>query len=289
MKIIDKMKKMLNSLTWLLGGSVPRNADELKKLLLNTSQHSQAISRPQIDMLGNVLSLPDTRVEDVMVPHGKVDWLHVDDTYKEVLEKIATNNHSRYPVMDTDKEIVVGILHVKHLVEINANPEDKILTAEILQTSRTVPSSKKLDSMLREFQYYRSHIMVVADDAGRPAGMVFIEDVLEHIVGTIHDEFDQDIEVKSQIRATDKSNHWEVDGDTLIKKFNDHFETKIDDVRFDTVNGWISNHLGRLPEINEEIAENNLIIRVTKTDQRKVLTVEISKQDDEPAKANEAS
>lgn len=271
---------MMNSLTWLLGGSVPRNRADLERLLLLAGHNSDTFVDSELEMLRKVLSLPQVKVEEVMIPHGKVDWLNADDKYSEVLEKVTTNRHSRYPVIDTDKETVAGILHVKRLVGLGAGPDDLILKPDMLQPARTVPESKKLDSMLREFQYYRVHMVVVADEGGKPAGMVTIEDVLEHIVGAIRDEFDSQEAIKPPIRATGKQDLWDVDGETPIEKFNDHFGLELDKGKFDTVNGWIANQLGRLPQAGDELEEGNLSLKVTKTDQRRVLAVDVAMRND---------
>ena len=271
---------MLSRLAWLLGGSVPRDRADLERLLDLASDNSQSFADAELGMLRNVLSLPQVRVEDVMIPHGKVDWLNADDSFSEVIEKVTANRHSRYPVIDTDQETVAGILHVKRLVGLEAKPDDTILAPGMLQRARTVPESKKLDSMLREFQYYRVHMVVVADEGGKPAGMVTIEDVLEHIVGAIRDEFDSFEAITPPIRATGKQDLWEVDGETPLGKFNEHFGLELDENRFDTVNGWIANHLGRLPQVNDELEESNLRLKVTKTDQRRVLAVDVAMQAD---------
>ena len=269
-------KSALSSLAWLLGGSVPRNRADLERLLELASGNSQNFSEAEIDMLRNVLSLPQVRVEEVMIPHGKVDWLYSDDTFGEVLKKVTKNRHSRYPVIDTKSESVLGILHVKRLVGFEADPKKKILlNGDMLQEARTVPESKKLDSMLREFKYYRVHMAVVADEGAKPAGMVTIEDVLEHIVGAIRDEFDSQEATISPIRSKGEQNTWEVNGDTPIERFNEHFGVSLDEKKFGTVNGWVANLLGRMPEEGEEIKSDEFLLKVTGADARRVSAVEV--------------
>ena len=175
---------------------------------------------------------------------------------------------------------VIGILHVKNLVDLDSQPDDLILKSGVLALAepRTVPESKKLDSMLRDFQYYRTHMTIVADVAGKPSGMITIEDVLEHIVGAIHDEFDSEEDVHSPIRATPTPDHWQVAGDTPMPEFNEHFDQDIDANKFETVSGWLSNKLGRLPSIGDTLEANGLALRVLQTDERRVLSVEVAKQ-----------
>lgn len=273
--------RMLNQLAWLLGGSVPRRREDIMKLLRQASDFSQALGYPEATMIENVLQLPDVPIENVMLPHGKVDWLQADDTYAQIMAKVKETHHSRYPVMDTDEEKVKGILHVKHLLGIEAEPDDLILGSISLQAARTVPGSKKLDSMLREFQHYRTHMMVVADDAGRPLGMIFIEDLLEHIVGAMHDEFDKQAGVDAPIRSKG-GDKWEADGEAPLSKFNSQFGLRLDTNRFDTLGGWIANRMGEMPAKGKKLSEHGLTITVIQADDRRVRTVEIerSRSDD---------
>lgn len=268
--------KLLNNLAWLLGGSLPRNRDDLVFLLGTAHNHSRLLPAGELSMLRNILALPELRVEEIMLPHGKVDWLHADNTLAEVLARANQTEHSRYPVIDNDTEKVTGILHVKRLIGIEAQPGDAILTRKnILQTARVVPESKRLDAMLRDFQYYRIHMMIVADEAGHPIGVVTIEDVLEKIVGAIRDEFDKGEGVTIPIQASSIPNHWQVAGDAPLAKFNQQFHLNLDVERFDTIGGWLANRLGRLPTPNEIVEEGNLRLRATHLNQRRILSLEV--------------
>lgn len=275
--------KRLNSLLWWFGGSVPRNRGEITKLLDATHKHTQLLPAGEIAMLKNILELPQLRVEEIIIHYGKVDWLNNDDTYAEILTKIAETNHSRYPVLHKEDNKVTGILHVKRLVGLKAEPQETILAdAKLLQPARIVPESKGLDSMLREFQYYRLHMMVVADEAGHPCGVVTIEDVLEKIVGAIRDEFDASEGHNTPIKLV-KPNLWEVQGQADLGEFNRTFGLKLDEERCETIGGWVAYKLGRLPKSNEIVTEGNLTMRVTVVDERQVNSLEVERTDASPA------
>ena len=275
---------LLNGLAWLLGGSVPRNRDELGRLMSMAFENSQIFSEGETRMLSNVMNLPHLRVEDAMIPQGKVDWLSSDDTYSEITRKIGETRHSRYPVLDAEDESVKGILHVKRLVGIKADDGERILeTRDLTKPSRTVPEAKRLDAMLREFQYYRLHMAVVADESGKPSGMVTLEDVIERIVGEIHDEFDTMEVTRQHIRSTGKDGQWRVDGDTPLEKLNETLGLSLDTSRSETVGGWIANQLGKMPERGDSVDEGGLRLRVGRMDERKVLSVDIARTADEPA------
>ena len=271
--------KTINSLLWLLGGAVPRTKEELDKLLEDTHKHTQLLPSGEILMLRNVLNLSNLKVDDVMIPYGKVDWLQIDNTLEEILAKAAKTGHSRYPVENKEGKTIEGVLHVKRLLGIKAEAHTKILSEQrnLLQKSHLVPEGKRLDAMLREFQHYRLHMMVVADEAGHPSGVVTIEDVLEKIVGQIHDEFDPTEGTNATIQPTSTPNYWKLAGETSLEEFNKFFNTKLDEERCDTIGGWIASELGHLPKINESVTLNDLDLSVTLVDQRRVLAVDVKR------------
>lgn len=274
--------KLLNNLAWLLGGSIPRKRQELVRLLGETNRRTQLLPAGELAMLSNILALPDLRVEEIMLPHGKVDWLHIDDTLAEILDQVTKTEHSRYPVIDNDTEKVAGILHVKRLIGIEVQTDAPVLTRKnLLQTARVVPDSKRLDAMLRDFQYYRLHMMIVADEAGQSVGVVTIEDVLEKIVGAIRDEFDEGEGVTAPIQASSTPNLWQVAGDAPLEKFNRHFNLNLDVERFDTIGGWLANRLGRLPTLKDTVKEGNLRLQPTLLNQRRILSLEVTTLDND--------
>ena len=272
-----------NKLAWMLGGSVPHSKDELKALLELAGKRSQLLSESELEMLRNVLSMTEKTTKDVRIPRGEVVWLYADSTYAEILAEVTRNRHSRFPVIDANNEKVIGILHVKRLIGFQAEPDEQILAngsrAKLLQKAHTVPTGKTLDAMLREFRHYLVHMMVVADDGGNIDGMITIEDVIEHIVGEIRDEFDTETPAAAIRPHGSAVNCWEIDGDIQLDEFNEHFKLNLDRSRADTISGWLANTLGRLPVTGDEISEGPLSLKVAQSDQRKVVTVIATRHD----------
>lgn len=269
-----------NKLAWLLGGSIPRDKDELARLLELAGKRSQLLAKSELEMLRSVLSMTTKTTKDVRIPRGEVVWLHSDDTYAKIIATVTAKKHSRYPVLEPDHEKVLGILHVKRLVGLAAGADARILEApagaKLLQQARIVPTGKPLDAMLREFRHYQVHMMVVADEGGHIDGMITIEDVIEHIVGEIRDEFDS-VSPAAAIRPLGKDgSRWEIDGDIPLAAVNAHFADQLSASRAVTLSGWLANALGRLPVTGDEVKEGGLTFHVSQSNQRKVLTVVVT-------------
>ena len=152
-----------------------------------------------LPMLEGVLTVGDIQVRDIMVPRAQMTVLNRDDDPQLLLKTVIDSGHSRFPVLDEDREKVVGILLAKDLLRLAAQ-SDKGDAAdfdikEFMRPVVFVPESKRLNVLLREFRRSRVHMAVVADEYGGIAGLVTIEDVIEQIVGDIDDEHDVDEDV----------------------------------------------------------------------------------------------
>lgn len=267
---------IIDLFTGLLGRGTPRSRNELGGMLAK-AEKSKLISHVELDMLHGVLGLLELRVEDIMIPQGKVSWLHVGNDLDSMLAEVAKTGHSRYPVYNGEESDSAGILHVKDLLSTARGRSGYRLEQSLLRPARKVPESKRLNSMLRDFQKYRVHMVVVADEYGNISGVVTIEDVLERIVGSIRDEFDaQEGKAESAIRPASKTGHWTVDGATLLIEFNRKFGANADRSKSDTVGGWIAHKLGRMPMAGDRIVLAGHAVTVVSVDGRRVRHVDVT-------------
>jgi magnesium and cobalt transporter len=219
-------------------------------------------------MLEGVLGVADIQVRDIMVPRAQMTVLNRDDGYDVLLDTVIESGHSRYPVMDEDREKIVGMLLAKDLLRLAAhNGEAHFDIKEFMRAVVFVPESKRLNVLLREFRRSRVHMAVVADEYGGIAGLVTIEDVIEQIVGDIDDEHDVDEDVN--IRK-DSGRQYIVRGQTPIDEFNEYFQTELSDDEFDTVAGLIMKQLGRLPRRDETLQLEDCEIKVLRFDRRRI-------------------
>ena len=177
--------------------------------------------------------------------------------------------HSRFPVIEDDKNDVIGILLAKDLLKYYAGDDFDI--RDMLRPAVFIPESKRLNVLLKEFRGSRNHIAIVVDEYGGVSGMVTIEDVLEQIVGEIEDEFDFD-ETEDNI-IQDKNGHYRVKASTEIEDFNEYFNVSFSNEEFSTIGGLIIQAFGHLPKRDEKITFQGFKITILRADSRKLYSV----------------
>jgi magnesium and cobalt transporter len=222
-----------------------------------------------LTIIEGALQASETRVADVMVPRTQMDVIDIDDPLDKILPVVIATAHSRFPVVDGDRDNVLGILLAKDLLRIQAEKTFKL--RDWLRPAVFIPESKRLNILLREFRVSRNHMAIVANEYGGVAGLITIEDVLEQIVGDIEDEYDFD-EAHDNIRL-DISGHYRVKAHTEIGDFNKAFSTHFPDKEFATVGGLILDHLGRMPKRNEVIDIDGIRFKILRADSRRLYTL----------------
>ncbi|MEO7457627.1 MAG: hemolysin family protein [Gemmatimonadaceae bacterium] len=208
------------------------------------------VSRDEEAILRGVFSLGDTTVREVMVP--RVDIVGIDNTtpWSEAVDRVRSSEHARFPVYDDTLDNVLGILYAKDLLPFVIDDDEPMRGWQTLvRPASFIPTSKPIDVQLRDFKTSRTHIAIVSDEFGGTAGIVTIEDVLEEIVGEIHDEYDvEDPEVEQE----DGTRFW-VTGrltlDELSELLGQNFVQ--DDVT--TVGGLVYETFGRVPKAGETV------------------------------------
>ena len=227
-----------------------------------------------LPMLEGVLQVGDIQVRDIMVPRAQMTVLNRDDPSALLLKTVVESGHSRFPVMDEDREKIVGILLAKDLLRLTARDDDfHFDIKEFMRPAVFVPESKRLNVLLREFRRSRVHMAIVADEYGGIAGLVTIEDVIEQIIGDIDDEHDVDEDVN--IRK-DGERQYVVRGQTPIDEFNEYFQTDLSDDEFDTVAGLVMKQLGRLPRRGETVQLADCELKVMRFDRRRIDTLRLT-------------
>jgi len=181
---------------------------------------------------------------------------------------------SEIPVIDQNRDDVIGVLLAKDLLRHYAG-EEEFNVREMLRPAIFVPESKRLNVLLREFRASRNHMAIVADEYGGVAGLITIEDVLEQIVGDIEDEYDFD-EASDNI-LPQPGGRYRVKALTQIADFNTAFGTSFPDDEHDTVAGLVIAQLGRLPRRGESFLLGGLKVQVLRADSRRVYTVIVEK------------
>jgi len=266
-----------SSMSWMrkLGRALSGEAEDREDLV---QQMRQALERGLIDadalqMMEGVLGVADLQVRDIMIPRSQMVTVRRDDPPEKLLPVIVESGHSRFPVMDDDRDDIVGILLAKDVLRYVAT--GRLADFDIRECMRpavVVPESKRVNVLLKEFRRNRNHMAIVVDEYGGVSGVVTIEDAIEQIVGDIDDEFD--VEDDQNIRK-EAERQFLVRGATPIAEFNEYFGVELADDEFDTVAGLVMKQLGHLPRRGETLMIGEIEIRVLRADRRRVEALKV--------------
>ncbi|HVN98737.1 MAG TPA: transporter associated domain-containing protein [Steroidobacteraceae bacterium] len=258
-------------LTRTLAGGLKERAQLLE--LLREATKRGLLDADAMSMVEGALTMAELQARDVMVARAGMVCIRRDDPLASILPAVIDSGHSRFPVVDGDRDDVVGILLAKDLLRAAGAGAAKFDMREYLRPVVFVPEAKRLDVLLKEFRGTRNHMAIVIDEYGGVAGLVTIEDVIEQIIGEIDDEFD--IEDDQNIRA-DGEGQFLVRGATRITEFNEHFGTAFNDAEFDTVAGLVMQQLGRVPRRGESVVIGAFEFRVLRTDRRRIDSLRVT-------------
>ena len=263
----SKKSKLIERLShFLLRG--PEDREQLFELL-KSSYEKNLMDADSLSMIEGVLQVSEMQVRDIMIPRSQMDVIDISHSPEKFIPFIIATAHSRFPVIEDDKNDVIGILLAKDLLKYYAGDDFEI--RDMLRPAIFIPESKRLNVLLKEFRSSRNHIAIVVDEYGGVSGMVTIEDVLEQIVGEIEDEFDFD-ETEDNI-IQDKNGHYRVKASTEIEDFNDFFKVAFSNEEFSTIGGLIIHAFGHLPKRDEKITFQGFKITVLRADSRKLYSI----------------
>ena len=235
--------------------------------LLQDAESEHLIDADTAGMMEGALLVSELKVSDIMVPRSQMIFIEADQTPQEFLPAVIESAHSRFPVVDTKHEKVLGVLLAKDMLPLAANAQYPFEIREVLRPAVFVPESKRLNILLREFRLSRNHLAIVVDEYGEIAGLVSIEDVIEQIVGEIDDEYDVDDE---EFIRQHRANRFTLKARTPIAHFNDFFGSALPDSQYDTIGGLVVHHFGRVPARGDEIEFDQFNFKVLRADRRRV-------------------
>ncbi len=264
--IPHKQKSLLTKIYSKLTGK-PTDLNDLLEILQYATA-KDLIDNETLHMLEGVLNVQELRVKDAMVPKAQMIMINNTMPITEIITTIAKSGHSRFPVIGENTDELLGILLAKDLLsytEENNNAGFNI--RDILRPAVFIPESKRLDTLLQDFQGKRNHMAIVVDEYGSIIGLITIEDVLEQIVGNIEDEHD----APDSLLIRKHSNHiYSVKALTTIDEFNDFFNIKLENNEVETIGGLVMKNFAHLPKRGESIQIDNLIFKVLKADNRRI-------------------
>jgi CBS domain containing-hemolysin-like protein len=242
------------------------------------------VTRDEAALLQGVFSLADTEVHEIMVPRVDVVGIELETPWSEVVDRVRSAEHSRFPVYEETIDEIVGVLHAKDLLAaILAEEEPANGWRSVLRPGNFVPRTKPIADQLRDFRQSQTHIAFVVDEFGGTAGLVTIEDVLEEIVGEIRDEYDEE---EPEIVVEEGRRFW-VSGRVTLEELSERLETDLEREGITTVGGLVYDVLGRVPRAGESFTLPGFRVVVERVVRRKVQRVYFERLPEEPEPAAE--
>ncbi len=226
-------------------------------------------------MIQGILDLDNTPVKEIMTPRVDIIGVELQSGLEEVKVAIIESGHSRLPVYEDSLDNIIGLVYAKDLLNDEKVKNNDLKT--ILHKPPYIPESKNIGDLLEELRTQKRHISVVIDEYGGTSGLVTIEDILEEIVGEIQDEFDGN-EITFEHKFNDDGSIF-LEGRLNIDEFNKLLDAELDeDEGYETLAGFITDRIGRIPTVGEELALDSFIFIVVDADDRRIVKLLVKKQ-----------
>lgn len=253
----------------------PLSEDEIKSII-QVGEESGVVAAEQRRMLHSIFDLSETRVRDVMLPRTEVVGIAAESTFGEILEVVRESGHSRFPVFDESLDNIVGIIHSKDVLAYADRPADFSLT-ESSRKPFFAPESKRVGVLLQTFRQKREHLAIVVDEYGGVEGIVTLEDVVEEIVGEIHDEYDSEEVDFRQLGAQTYLAH----GSVSLRTVNRRFELNLPEEHVTTLAGYLLQQMGKIPAEGDTCEAEGALFSVRRMDGRRIEEVVMTLSDRE--------
>jgi putative hemolysin len=282
MKLLSPLSALLAATADFIAGSGPQGmscsavvTEEDIKALINLGEDSGSLKEEEKELLHKVFEFGDTLASEAMRPRTEIVSVPSSVTLQEVLTLVSEFGYSRYPVIEETVDTVIGILYIKDILVAMASGEVKREDGiqRFVRQAYFIPENKRVSELLSEMQRDRFQIAIVIDEYGGTAGLVTLEDLIEEIVGSIHDELeagDKDVQI------VDEKN-FVVSGQSALDEVNEMLDTNLHSSDFNTLGGFVFGLFGRMPKVGEQLRYRDLKLEVLELEGRKISKVKISK------------
>lgn len=249
------------------------SVDELGQALELTDKND---IKDEQSMLQGIIRFGDETVKEIMTSRKDVVDIDIKTPFSGVVKCIVENNYSRIPIYQDNSDNIRGVLYIKDLL-LHIGKPDSFRWQSLIRPPYFVPETKKVDDLLREFQTNRVHIAIVVDEFGGTSGIVTLEDILEEIVGEIHDEYDDDDKTYRRLN----NNTYIFDGKTLLSDFSRILNIPDDEFsdvegEADTLAGLMLEMKGDFPKVHEKFEYDNFSFEILEISERRISSVKVT-------------
>ncbi|MES2996639.1 MAG: hemolysin family protein [Verrucomicrobiota bacterium] len=240
------------------------SAEEIA-VLVNQSGEQLEVTETEREILINALGLNELWVRDVMTPRNKVVVLDADAPFEKMLETAIRTKHTRFPLVKGHLDHAVGLIHIKDLFKLVNEPDPDLL--RIKRELKMVPDTMPLDSLLKFFLREHAHLAMAVDEFGTPVGIVFMDNIMEELVGDIQDEFDNERSPFTRVN----DGEFVTEGSLTLNDLGYHVPGLVlESGEVTTIGGYVTQQLGRFPVVGETMEILGYEARITSTDGRRV-------------------
>jgi magnesium and cobalt transporter len=239
--------------------------------IINAGEENGLIDPQSGEMIQSILEFRDTLVREVMIPRTEMVAVPSDAPMEEIIDLITRYGHTRIPVYSGSIDNIVGILNVKDILKFWSKPVTEGNILSILRKPYYIPETKNTHLLLHELKQRKYHMAVVIDEYGGTSGLVTLEDLIEEIVGEIHDEHDAG--AGNIVELPD--GYILADGRTDIEKIEDHFGATFREGKYETLGGMILHAIGKIPVTGEAIEIEKFEMIIESADERSIKKVRL--------------
>jgi CBS domain containing-hemolysin-like protein len=243
------------------------HSEEELRVILAESHDAKEVSQIGKEILINALDMRKRVVRDITTPRGEVVFLNTEESFEDNLKAALDSRHTRFPLCDGHLDVTIGLVHIKDLLKLMRaeNPDLHSVKRDLFP----VPEMMPLEKLLAFFLSKHAHLALVADEFGGAVGIVTLDNVLEELVGEIHDEFDAE---KSEFRRV-SADEFVVEGSMGLYELRDFAGLELESADVSTVGGYVTHLLGHLPRQGEQVKVEDYQATITQTDGRRVVQI----------------
>ncbi len=250
--------------------------------IVEAAAEDEVIEHEERELIESIIEFGDTVAREVMVPRPDMIIVEHDSTVSTALDLAIAHGFSRLPVHAEDGDDIVGLIYLKDLIRAEREGQGASTAIDLARPVRFIPENKPVARLMREMQSGKFHLAIVADEYGRIAGLITLEDCLEELVGEIVDEYDIEALAVQRLPNGD----YLVDGGVQVEELNELLDTHIPDQEWDTVGGFLFGTLEHVPEPGEAVEHDSWRFAAEEVEGRRIRLVRVSvlpPADDEPA------
>jgi len=282
MKFLTPVSRLLTGTADLVVGPGPEGAscsavvtEEDIKAMINLGEERGSLKEEEKELLHKVFEFGDTLASEAMRPRTEIISVPSNAILRDVFALVSEFGYSRYPVIEDTVDTVIGILYIKDILVAMSSGEvnREVGIQQFIRPAYFIPENKRVSELLSEMQRERFQLAIVIDEYGGTSGLVTLEDLIEEIVGNIHDELESE---EKDVQIVDEKN-FVVSGQSPLDEVNEQLGSNLHSTDFNTLGGFVFGLFGRMPKVGEQLRYRHLKLEVLELDGRKISKVKITK------------